>query len=475
MTEPSPGENTPLTEPSPGENTPLTEPSPGENTRAVHSPATQPPAQRPFGLPVYRTAVFGFDTAEEYAEVLGGLRPGYVYSRVDNPTADAFAAALAALEGVGADVELAGQPFASGMAAISTVLLALCSAGSEVVIQRQVYGGTVGLLANVLSRFGVRARFVEGVEEAARAISPSTALVWAETIANPTLSVADLPALAEVAHRAEVPLVVDSTFASPAVCRPVRFGADLVVHSATKYIGGHSDVTGGAVVGSAPLIARIRAARIDLGGALAPDEAWLLHRGLATLPLRVARHCSNAATVAEELAAHPALELVYYPGLPGHPDHDLAVMQPLGTGAERHQPGWHAHGGEPCGLDHSPPARRRGATGCRHLPRPGADLGRLGGSTRPTRRSAPGPSWLKSVETRQTASRVTHHITPLPSQAPLLAREPLESTRSTEGGLRCFARVPCRRWRWRWRRRSCWRRWRAPPARRIRSCPVRRR
>lgn len=296
----------------------------GEATRAVHGPIWRSPAQSPAGLPVYRTAVFSFETAAAYADVLAGATPGYVYSRIDNPTADAFAAALAALEAHGLDREVAAQPFASGMAAISTVLLALCSAGAHVLVASQVYGGTVGVLRHVLARFGVDCSFVTGTRQAAAQLRESTALIWVETIANPTLAVADLPALARLAAEHAVPLVVDSTFATPAVCRPLAFGADLVVHSATKYIGGHSDVTGGAVLGRVDLVERIRAARIDLGGALAPDEAWLLHRGLATLPLRVARHCASAQLLAEALQGDPRLEHVSYPGLASHPDHELA-------------------------------------------------------------------------------------------------------------------------------------------------------
>lgn len=303
----------------------MTEPGSGENTRAVHGPAARVPGETPVGLPVYRTAVFGFATAGDYAAVLGDLRPGYVYSRIDNPTADAFAASLMAMETAGVDGEFAAQPFASGMAAISTVLLTLCRADSHVVLQRPVYGGTVGLLQHVLARFGVSYTFVDGPAEAEAAIAPGTAAVWAETIANPMLTVADLPGLADVAHRHGLPLVVDSTFATPVVCRPLRYGADVVVHSATKYIGGHSDVTGGVVVGTVELVRQIRAARIDLGGSLAPDDAWLLHRGLQTLPLRVERHCANAWAVARAVDGHRNAEQVHYPGLAGHPDHALAV------------------------------------------------------------------------------------------------------------------------------------------------------
>jgi cystathionine gamma-synthase/O-acetylhomoserine (thiol)-lyase len=299
----------------------------GEHTRAVHTPPAPVPEQEPMGLPVYRTASWAFDTADEYRDVLNGSRPGYSYSRVDNPTADAFAQGVAALEGANLDTEVHGQPFASGMAAISTVLVALTRSGAHVVCPREVYGGTYGLLDDLLSRFGVTTTFVDSTDlDAVRAaIRAETAVLWGETLANPTMTVADLPGLSAVAREAGIPFVVDSTFASPAICRPLEHGADVVVHSATKYIGGHSDVTGGVAVGSAELIARIRHDRVELGGSLAPDDAFLLHRGLATLPLRVARHCSSALAVATSLAEHPVVERVDYPGLPGHRDHGLAV------------------------------------------------------------------------------------------------------------------------------------------------------
>lgn len=284
------------------------------------------PAERPLGLPVYRSSTFEFATAQDYADVLGDRARGYVYSRIDNPTCDAFAAAVASLEGAGLDPTVVGQPFASGMAAISSVLLTLCRAGSHVVAPYEVYGGTFSLLHNVLSRFGVETTWVDLADLAAvrAAVRPETAVVYAETLANPTMSVADLPGLAAIAHGAGVPLVVDSTFASPVLCRPLEHGADLVVHSATKYLGGHSDATGGVVVGRPELLTRVRAARIDLGGALAPDEAFLLHRGLATLALRVRRQCATALVLATALESHPGVARVYYPGLASHRDHTLA-------------------------------------------------------------------------------------------------------------------------------------------------------
>ncbi len=300
--------------------------TPGEHTRAVHSPDAPRLEQVPLGLPVHRSAAFRFGSAQEYADLLSGEQPGYSYSRVDNPTTDAFARAVAALEGAGVDGEVAAQPFASGMAAISTVLMALTRAGAHVVAPREVYGGTYGLLTTVLDRFGVTTSFVDMTDlaEVRAAIRPETTVLYAETLANPTMTVADLPALSAISRAAGLSLVVDSTFASPAVCRPLEHGADVVVHSATKYMGGHSDSTGGVAVGSPELMARVRHDRIDLGGMLAPDEAFLLHRGLATLPLRVARHCASALVVATAMDEHPGVVRVDHPGLPSHRDHELA-------------------------------------------------------------------------------------------------------------------------------------------------------
>ena len=299
----------------------------GESTRALHTPVPPVPDQVPIGLPVYRTASWAFGTAQEYADVLAGDQAGYAYSRVDNPTADAFALGVAALEGANLDREVTAQAFTSGMAAISTTLLTLTAAGAHVVAPNEVYGGTYDLLATILSRFGVTTTFVDmtDVDAVRAAMREETAVLWAETLANPTMSVADLPALSAVAREAGAALVVDSTFASPAMCRPLEHGADVVVHSATKYLGGHSDVTGGVAVGSPEFMARVRHSRIELGGSLAPDEAVLLHRGLSTLPLRVARQCSSALAVATALLEHPRVQRVDHPGLPSHRDHDLAV------------------------------------------------------------------------------------------------------------------------------------------------------
>lgn len=300
--------------------------SAGEHTRAVCAPPAPVPAERPMRMPVHRATTYAFDTSQGFADVLAGARSGYSYARIDSPTVDAFADAVAALEGAGLPDRVRGQAFASGMAAISTVLLALTEAGAHVVASRQIYGNTYSLLDRLMRRFGVRTDFVDVTDlDAVRAaITPQTRVVFTETLSNPAMTVSDLPGLAQISREAGAALVVDSTFASPAVCRPLEFGADIVVHSATKYLGGHSDTTGGVAVASPDLIDRVRAARIDLGPCLAPDEAYLLHRGLETLPLRVRRQCESAAAFAAALDGHPLVERVDHPSLASHPEHALA-------------------------------------------------------------------------------------------------------------------------------------------------------
>ena len=303
----------------------MSDPQRGLGTRAVHGPPAPVVGQQPLVAPIYRTATFVFDTAQQMADVFAGREPGWSYSRTDNPTAQAFADAVAALEDPSGLA--VAQPFASGMAAISSTLLALCASGSHVIAPREVYGGTWTLLTRQLARFGVTTTFVDGTDLSAvrAALRPETAVLWGEVLANPTMSVADLPGLSAIARDAGVPFVVDATFCSPVVCRPLEHGVDLVVHSATKYLGGHSDVTGGVVVGAAALLERIRTVRLDTGGALAPDEAALLTRGLATLPLRLVRQCHTALTVATALQQDDRIVRVDHPGLRTHRDHALAA------------------------------------------------------------------------------------------------------------------------------------------------------
>ena len=301
----------------------------GENTRAVHLPPPPESAQRPLGTPIYRTAAFAFSGAEEYAAVLNDRVPGYSYSRIDNPTVDAFARAVAALEGANLSRWPAAQAFASGMAAISGVFWTFARAGAHVVASAALYGGTYSLLRNVLSRFGVETSFVNisDLDAVRAAMRPATRVLYTEAIANPTTAVADLGRLADIAHETGALLVVDSTLAPPVICRPLEHGADVVLHSATKYIGGHSDVTGGVVTGPIELVSQLRATRIDTGGSLSPDDAFLLRRGLETLPVRVRRQCATASVFAATLARHPAVAYVDYPGLPTHPGHELARRQ----------------------------------------------------------------------------------------------------------------------------------------------------
>ena len=293
---------------------------PSPRTRALTTPLAALPAERSPVPPVFHATTWEVENAAHLAELLSGARQGYSYSRVDSPTSDAFATAVMGLEG-GAFA----QPFGSGMAAISSTMLALLSAGDEVVAPHSLYGNTASLLTGMLARLGIVVVWADLADPASvqSALSPRTRLVWAETMANPSMRMADLPGVAAVCRAAGVPFAVDSTFTSPAMLRPLEHGVDLVVHSATKYLGGHSDATGGVVVGGADageLMARIRAARIDLGGVLAPDEAYLLHRGLATLDLRVGRACATASA----LAADDRVEQVDHPCLPGHQAHALA-------------------------------------------------------------------------------------------------------------------------------------------------------
>jgi cystathionine gamma-synthase/O-acetylhomoserine (thiol)-lyase len=229
---------------------------------------------------------------------------------------------LASLEGgVGALL------VSSGQSAETLALLNVAEAGDHIVASPSLYGGTYNLLHYTFPKLGISTTFVadpDDLDSWRAAVRPNTKAFFAETIPNPKQDVLDIEGVAGVAHETGVPLVVDNTVPTPYLVRPLEWGADVVVHSATKYLGGHSDATGGVVVGDVELLARIRKARVDLGGMLAPDEAFLLHRGLATLPLRVARHCTTALALAEAMAQHPGVQRVDYPGLPSHPQHELA-------------------------------------------------------------------------------------------------------------------------------------------------------
>jgi len=291
-------------------------------TRAIHAPAAELNGSRPVSVPIYQTSVFAFDDAAACARALDDPGAGFAYSRYANPTTSALEGVAASLEG--GEAALATS---SGMGAINAVLLSSLRPGDHVIAQQCLYGGTFAVFTAMAARHGIDVSYVSGRDaaEVTAAASPRSRLLFLETIANPTIAVGDLPALIAAGHEAGLTCVVDNTFATPMLCRPIEYGADIVIHSATKYLGGHDDVTLGLVIS-----AREQAHRplwkhtVDLGVAADPFAAWLTLRGLKTLPLRMERHCANAAHLARKLAAHPAVVRVHWPGLPDHPDHDTA-------------------------------------------------------------------------------------------------------------------------------------------------------
>ena len=307
----------------------MTEHEPGFATRAIHGAVTPPIDQAVPSAPIYQTATYRFDTSQDYAETIAFRRAGFTYTRgYGNPTVEAFEAQIAGLEGTEA-----AFGFASGMAAIHTVVTSLVRSGDRIVAGSQLYGGAFHLFTEVLPRFGVRADLVDPRDlEAVRAALPGASLLYLETITNPAMSVADLPALGRLAVDAGVPAAVDNTFASPYLCNPAAYGFAYVIHSATKYLGGHHDMTGGVVCCSAEDRARLRATVIDTGGTMAPFEAWLAMRGTMTLPIRMDRHAANALALASFLEAHPKVARVHYPGLASHPDHAVAERVLRGAG-----------------------------------------------------------------------------------------------------------------------------------------------
>jgi len=295
----------------------------GFTTRAIRAASRAPRVdQRPTSVPIYQTVTFSAADADELDDVTLGRVPGYGYSRIANPTVTALADAIAELEGAEA-----GYAAASGMAAIHLAFLSLVRAGDRIVCTRAVYGSTRSLLRGTFGKLGVETAFVDPTDlaavEAALAAAPARVL-YLETISNPTIVVADLAALAELGHRHGATVVVDNTFASPYVCRPLELGVDLVVESATKYLAGHSDVLAGVVAGSHVAIDAVRAAQVDTGPTLAPFSAFLVLRGIPTLALRMERHAATAAALAAWLEAEPGVVRVHYPMLPSHPAHELA-------------------------------------------------------------------------------------------------------------------------------------------------------
>ena len=301
----------------------------GERTLAVHGAPGRARGRGALVTPIHQTSTFVLESAQDVDDVYEGRREGDVYTRYSNPSLRAVEGRMAALEGTeGALVT------ASGMGAISETVLALVGAGGRVVATQDLYGGTMKLLGELARRFGVRVDYVPGDDaEALRAALREPAdLVYLETPTNPTLRLVDLAASAEAARAAGVPTAVDSTFATPVNTRPHALGVDVVLHSATKYLGGHADLTAGVVCADRSLLSRIASWHRLSGSVLDPHAAFLLERGLKTLPLRVEAANRNAQAVAEFLAAHPAVREVHYPGLPTHPQHALARRQMRGFG-----------------------------------------------------------------------------------------------------------------------------------------------
>lgn len=282
------------------------------------------PTTTPTVSPIYQTSVFTFDSLEQVDAAFTGQSGGYVYSRIHNPNHTVLEAALAELEGG----EVA-TVVASGMAAIQIACLAHLSAGDRMLVTRDCYGGTQVQFLQELTRFGIAIDFVDfsNLETAAEAISAGAKIVYLETISNPLMKLVDIPAIRELAHAHGALVVVDNTFASPYVCQPLQLGADLSIHSLTKYINGHSDVMGGAVIGSAALMQPIKRMATNLGPTASPFDSWLVLRGIKTLALRMERHCGNALSLAEVLVSHPAVLAVNYPGLPSALEYGLAVRQ----------------------------------------------------------------------------------------------------------------------------------------------------
>jgi cystathionine gamma-synthase len=304
--------------------TPVGPSSQGFSTRAIHVGQEFDPTTGAVVPPVYLTSTFVQDG-------IGGFRGGYEYARGGNPTRDSLQQLLASLEG-----GKAAFSFASGLAGEDALLRALLKPGERIVMGNDVYGGTHRLVNRVFVPWGVELTTVDMSDlDAVRdaVAESSTHVLWIETPSNPLMKITDLAAVVEIGHKAGAVVVVDNTFASPYLQQPLSFGADVVVHSATKYLGGHSDVLGGAVIlNDDELIEKVGFLQFGVGAVSGPLDAWLTVRGIKTLALRMERHSSNAQAIAEALVGHPALDAVYYPGLPSHPGHDIAAKQMRGFG-----------------------------------------------------------------------------------------------------------------------------------------------
>lgn len=301
----------------------------GLSTRAVHAGERRDPVTGSIVTPIYQTSNFASENTKDLIDTITEEKKGYIYTRYGNPTTRAVEQKLAELEGVEDTAA-----FSSGMAAISTLILTLVSSGDHIVSIRDIYGGTYILLNKILSRFNIETTFVDShsIHEMEQAITENTKLIFVESPTNPTLKIVDLSRVGELGAKRNVKTIIDNTFSSPYNQQPTKYGFDVIIHSATKYLGGHNDLTAGLVCGEEQLIHEVKDSLKVLGGVLDPHCAYLLLRGMKTLALRVDKHNRNGMKVARYLESHPQVRRVYYPGLQSHPQHALAKRQMKGFG-----------------------------------------------------------------------------------------------------------------------------------------------
>jgi methionine-gamma-lyase len=294
-------------------------------TEVIHSGYRADKHQDSLVPPLYQTSTFTFANAEQGEKRFAGEEEGFIYSRLGNPTVKILEDRVAVLE-----QGEAGLAFSSGMAAVSAVLVALTKTGDHILCSQGVYGCTFGLLELLREKYGIDHDFslMDSKESLEQEIRPNTACIYIETPINPTMKLVDLEMVARVANKKGIPVVVDNTFCSPYLQTPLTLGCDAVIHSATKYICGHGDVIAGLVIGKKEFIRKVsRTTQKDIGGIISPFDAWLLLRGLKTLPVRMDRHCKNARKLFEFMKNHPKIETVYFPGDPEHEDYSIAIKQ----------------------------------------------------------------------------------------------------------------------------------------------------
>jgi methionine-gamma-lyase len=299
-------------------------------TICVHGSGGVDQATGAVSIPIYQSSTFAFQSARAGAEIFAGKREGYVYTRIGNPTQAALEREIAFLEN-----GEAGLAFGSGMAAISSIIFSLSKSGNNIVASNTLYGGTHQFFMETLPRYNIEVREIDGtnIENFSKHIDENTSCIYIETPANPTLTIIDIRNCTKIAKKHKIPLVVDNTFPTPYFQKPLDLGADIVVHSATKYIGGHGDTVAGVVIGNKEYIDQLRSEILrDFGGIISPLNAWLLVRGLKTLAVRMQRHEENALEVAKYLTLHPKVKKVWYPGLTTHPQYQLACDQMNGFG-----------------------------------------------------------------------------------------------------------------------------------------------